>query len=215
MLLLARRLVQILIVALATSCAHAPPPAALETESAPASPAPEFNTVGRADAAVVIIEFTDLQCPYCEQFATYTFPRIKQAYIDTGKVRYASHDLPLAIHAYALPAAIAARCAGEQGRYWEYRHAVFAAQRRLGAEPWEELARGLSLDIDRFDACRRDGRQLRGIQADAQLAASFGLAATPSFVIGRMVKGELVGESFSGVKPYETFAAKIDALLSR
>ena len=97
--------------------------------------------VGRADAEVLVIEFTDLQCPYCAQFASQTFPRLKAAYIDTGKIRYASRDLPLPMHAHAETAAVAARCAGEQGRYWEYRHAVFAAQRRLGTEPWEELAR--------------------------------------------------------------------------
>jgi protein-disulfide isomerase len=214
MLLPGRRLVQLLIVALAASCAHAPPPSAPAVGPAPESLAPEFNTVGRAEAKVVIIEFTDLQCPYCAQFATGTFPRIKQAYIDTGKIRYVSRDLPLAIHPYALPAAIAARCAGEQGRYWEYRHAVFKAQERLRTDPWE-LPKELSLDIERFDACRRDGRQLREVQTDAELAASYGLASTPSFVIGRVVNGAVVGDAFSGSNTFEFFAAKIDALLAQ
>jgi len=215
MLLPARRLVQLLIVALTGSCAQAPAqqapaPAATVTESTP-----EFNMVGRADAEVLVIEFTDLQCPYCAQFASQTFPRLKAAYIDTGKIRYASRDLPLPMHAHAETAAVAARCAGEQGHYWEYRHAVFAAQRRLGTEPWEELARELKLDIDRFDACRRDGRQLQAVRSDMRLAMSNGLSSTPSFVIGHLVNGEFVGESSSGVAPYETFAAKIDALLAR
>jgi protein-disulfide isomerase len=209
MLLPGRRFAYTLLATCLVSCAHAP------AADAPAQPAPpaEFNVLGDADARVTIIEFTDLQCPYCARFATQTFPRIKQAYIDTGKVRYVSRDLPLAIHQYALPAAVGARCAGEQGRYWEYRHAVFAAQQRLRTDPWE-LPKELSLDIERFDACRRDGRQLREVQTDVQLAASYGFASTPSFVIGRVVNGKVVGESFSGSKDFEFFAAKINALLS-
>jgi protein-disulfide isomerase len=169
--------------------------------------------LGREDAPVSIIEFTDLQCPYCARFALTTFPRLKQAYLDTGKVRYASRDLPLSMHPHAVPAAVAARCAGEQGKFWEYRHAVFAGQDRLGSQPWDEFARGLGLDIDRFAACRGDGRQLREVKADAALAASFGLASTPSFVVGRLVNGEFVGDSFSGAKSFDDFAARIDLLL--
>ena len=169
--------------------------------------------VGRADAPVLVIEFTDLQCPYCAQFASQIFPRLKAAYIDTGRIRYASRDLPLPMHRHAETAAVAARCAGEQGRYWEYRHAVFAAQRRLGTAPWEEFARQLGLDLGEFDACRRDGRQLQAVRSDLRLAMSNGLSSTPSFVIGHLVNGEFVGESFAGAQPYETFAAKIDALL--
>jgi protein-disulfide isomerase len=215
MLLPARRLVQTLIVVLIGACAQAPAQQAPPPAETAAESTSEFNMVGRADAEVLVIEFTDLQCPYCAQFALQTFPRLKAAYIDTGKIRYASRDLPLPMHAHAETAAVAARCAGEQGRYWEYRHTVFAAQRRLGSEPWDELARELKLDIDRFDTCRRDGHQLQAVRSDMRLAMSNGLSSTPSFVIGHLVNGEFVGESFSGVGTYETFAAKIDALLAR
>ena len=170
---------------------------------------------GAADAPVTVIEFTDLQCPYCARFAIHTFPQLRKAYIDTGKLRYASRDLPLAMHRHAVPAAVAARCAGEQGRFWEFRDAVFAGQQRLSSEPYQEFARGLGLDLERFAACRADDRQLRAVRADAALAASQGLAATPSFAIGRLVDGQFVGETFSGVRPYEFFASKIDALLTR
>ena len=74
------------------------------------------NPEGTPRSRVVVIEFTDLQCPYCGHFANHTFPRLKAAYVDSGKIRYVSRDLPLPMHAHAETAAVAARCAGEQGR---------------------------------------------------------------------------------------------------
>jgi protein-disulfide isomerase len=209
MLLPARRLVYLLLATLVVACANAPLPA---PAVAPEEPR-DFNVLGQEDAPVTVIEFTDLQCPFCARFALSTFPRLKQAYVDTGKVRYASRDLPLPMHPQAVPAAVAARCAGEQGKFWEYRHAVFAAQDKLGTQPWDELARKLGLDLEHFAACRADGRQLREVRTDATLAASHGLDTTPSFVVGRLVNGEFVGETFAGAGSYEAFAARIDPLL--
>ena len=221
MLLPARFLVQILVAALVASCAHASPgalpgPAAPTVEAAtPTGDGPDFNVIGSYDVRVVVIEFTDLECPYCAHIANQIFPRVKTAYVDTGRIRYVSRDLPLRMHAHAETAAVAARCAGEQGRYWEYRHAVFADQQRIGANPWEELAKALGLDISRFESCRRDGHQLEAVRADVQFAHSQGLASTPSFALGRLVNGEFVlAEKFSGARTYEAFAAKIDALLA-
>ena len=180
----------------------------------PVPPADEFNVLGRADAPVTIIEFTDLQCPYCARFATRTFPELRRNYVDTGKVRFTSRDLPLPFHAFALPAAVAARCAGEQGRFWEFREALFAGQSGLGSAPYAEIAGRFGLDVGRFEACREDGRQEANVRADLALAQSHGIAATPTFVIGRLVDGVFEGETLSGAKPYEEFAARIDALLA-
>lgn len=203
------RLALVLLIALCAACASDPPPAATSA----ATPPMEFNVLGREDAPVSVIEFTDLQCPYCARFATQTFPGLRRNYIDTGKVRFASRDLPLPFHAYAIPAAVAARCAGEQGRFWEFRAALFAGQSRLGTAPYDELARRFGMDAGRFDACRRDGRQESNVRADLALAQSQGIGSTPTFVIGRMVNGNFVGEIVSGARPYEEFAARIDALL--
>lgn len=172
-----------------------------------------FNVLGREDAPVAIIEFTDLQCPYCARFAAQTFPRLRREYIDSGRLRYASRDLPLPFHSFAMPAAVASRCAGEQGRFWEYREALFAAQDRLGREPYAEVAQSLGLDVARLDACRRDGRSSEAVRADLELARSYGITSTPTFVIGRVVDGEFQGEVISGAQPYEVFAGKIEALL--
>jgi protein-disulfide isomerase len=199
------------VLALPAGCATAPP-AAPDTGAESPRVMP-FNTLGREDAPVSIIEFTDLQCPYCARHARQTFPRLRNDYIETGKVRYASRDLPLDIHPYALAAAVASRCAGEQGHFWEYREALFAAQRTLSSEPYLRIAGELGLDVERLEACRRDGRQEANVRDDIAVARASGVRSTPGFVIGRVVDGQFQGEVLTGAQPYEVFAAKIDALL--
>src|SRR5512146_1268003 len=71
-----------------------------------------WQVMGRADAPVTLVEFMDYQCPYCRRFHTDTFAELKKQYIDTGKLRFVSRDLPLSFHANALTAAQAVRCAG-------------------------------------------------------------------------------------------------------
>jgi protein-disulfide isomerase len=190
---------------------------------APAQPASDepltpgtgpYNVMGRDDAPLTIIEFTDLQCPYCARHALQTLPRLQAEYIDTGRLRYASRDLPLPSHSFALPAAVASRCAGEQGRFWDYREALFASQATLGSEPYGRIAAGLGLDVGRLQACRSDGRAEAIVRADLALAGSQGIGSTPTFVIGRVVAGEFQGEVVEGAQPYEFFKAKLDALLA-
>jgi protein-disulfide isomerase len=199
----------ITLLAAAGGCATAP----ATSQAADGAVEPPFNVLGREDAPVTIIEFTDLQCPYCARFAIQAFPELRRNYIDTGLVRFASRDLPLPMHAYAVPAAVAARCAGEQGRFWEFREALFAAQATLGPETYVEQARKHGLDLEAFAACRSDGRQAANVRADLDLARANGITATPSLIIGRLIDGQFQGETIEGAKPYAVIAAKIDALL--
>ena len=178
------------------------------------STGPGFNVVGSADAPVTIIEFSDLQCHHCARNALNTFPEIKRNYIDTGKVRYVARDFPLAMHPFAMPAAIAARCAGEQGKFWEYRHAVYDRQDELASAPFDALAAELKLDVPRFATCRKDGAQEAAVRKDMALAGSNKVTSTPTFLLGRVVNGKLEGQGFAGAKPYEEFAARIDAVLA-
>jgi len=201
------------VLVLAAGCASAPAPPDGETEADAAAAAP-FNELGSRDARVLIIEFSDLQCSFCARHASQTLPELRRNYIDTGKIRYAARDLPLPMHRYAVPAAVAARCAGEQGKFWEMRQAIYLARGRLDQEPYADMAGTLGLDVERLEACRRDGRQLEKVRADAALAAAEGISSTPAFVIGRIVGEEFHGETLVGAKPYAVFAAKIDALLA-
>jgi protein-disulfide isomerase len=196
-----------------------PAPPAAPAAAPPPAPAPAprpvryFNQIGSADAPVLLLEFTDLQCPYCARHALQTFPQLKRDYIDTGKVQYASRDLPLERHKHAFPAAVASRCAGEQGKFWEFRHALFDQQDALASEPYARIAGELGLDVERLEACRKDGRQADNVRADMALAQLSNISATPSFVLGRIVNDEFLGETFSGAQPYENFKAKIDEAL--
>jgi protein-disulfide isomerase len=86
-------------------------------------------SLGDPNAPVTIIEFSDFQCPYCRRFWEQTLPQLKSEYIDTGKVRLVYRDYPLStIHPGALPAAMAAGCANEQGKFWEYHDQIFEEQ---------------------------------------------------------------------------------------
>jgi protein-disulfide isomerase len=181
--------------------------------SAAADPGTAYKVLGRSDAPIAILEFTDLQCPYCARFALQTLPALRESYIDKGLVRFASHDLPLPRHAYAIPAAIAARCAGEQGRYWEYREALFRGQAQLATAPYDDLAEHFGLDAARFTSCRKDGRHAQLLRQDAELAAAQGISVTPSFVIVRVVDGKFVGEIITGAQPLDVFEQRLQALV--
>jgi len=121
----------------------------------------------------------------------------------------------LPFHAFAVPAAIAARCAGQQGRFWEFREALFRDQAQLTTDPHAGLAQSLGLDAAQFADCRRDPAVARSVQADVELAAASGIRSTPTFVIGRIVDGAFNGEILSGAQPFETFQARINLLLQQ
>lgn len=173
-----------------------------------------FNVLGREDAPVAMVEFSDLQCPYCATYALRTFPQLKRAYIDTGKMHYAAISFPLPMHAYAIPAAVAARCAGKQGKFWQFRDALFADQAQIASDPYDALAGKLGLDVAKFKSCRRDIRQDSYVREDLAMARRDGITSTPSFMIGRVVDGELQAETMSGAKSFEEFAAVIDKILA-
>jgi protein-disulfide isomerase len=196
----------------AAGCAS-PPDAPSSSESA--ADGGSFKALGRARAPVTVIEYTDLQCPYCARFALNTFPELRRLYVDTGKVRFESRDLPLPFHPYAIPAAVAARCAGEQGRYWEYRESLLSRQNELPVSPYDEVAGQLGLERGAFSACRTDGRQAQNVRLEAASASAQGITATPSFVIGRTVEGQFVGETIQGAQPLAVFKEKIEALLKQ
>ena len=141
--------------------------------------------LGRPDAPLTMVEFTDLQCPFCRQFILTSFDEIKKNWIDTGKLRYISRDFPLDFHAQAMPAARAARCAGEQGKFWEM---------RLGADAQREPAdAGLHHQDGRRPEARRE--VVRGVLrvhevrrrdpgGDAE-GTTLGVGGTPTFVMGK------------------------------
>jgi protein-disulfide isomerase len=161
--------------------------------------------MGRKDAPITIVEFADYQCPFCRQFNSTVFARLKKDYIDTGKVRFVSRDLPLDFHPNAFPAAEAARCAGEQNKYWEMRDALIARADNLVPEAIVGYAVQLGLDQPRFHACIENKTFSTSIRADADEANAAGITGTPSFVIGPTSAGYVEGEKVIGALPFESF----------
>lgn len=175
---------------------------------------PDDESRGRADAPVTIVEFTDYQCPFCKRFEAETWPQLKRNYVDSGKVRFIVRDLPLEFHDAALPAAEAAHCAGEQGKFWPMHDALIAKGSDLSAGGIQAQAARLTLDLPRFQACVAQHKYAKDILHNAALAHSLGLQGTPAFVIGRVHDGELSGVSGMGAQPYENFAQQIEEELA-
>lgn len=157
---------------------------------------------GNPKAPVMIVEFADFQCPYC-QAVEPTLDAVYAKYKD--EVAIAFRDLPLTqIHPFAQGAAEAARCAGEQGKFWEY-HDLLFKDRRLDTNGLLDEARALKLDDKQFQSCLTSGKYKPQVQADAQDGMRAGVSGTPGFFIN--------GAYFDGNQPEATFDKAIqDAL---
>lgn len=161
--------------------------------------------LGRKDAPLTLVEFADYQCPFCKQFQSTVFRRLKKEYIDTGKLRFVSRDLPLDMHPNAFGAAQAARCAGEQDKFWEMRDTLIAHSDNLAPEAVGTYANQLGLDMERFHSCVDKGTYLPSIRQDIADATSAGISGTPAFVIGRSSETSVEGTKVVGAQPYESF----------
>lgn len=174
-------------------------------------PIAESFSVGDPDAPVVIVEYTDFQCPYCGRHFEQTYPQLKEAYIDTGLVRYVFKDYPLDFHLQAPRAAEAARCANEQGEFLAMHNKLFTQQSSwAGKDDVDEIFIGiateLSLDEEAFSDCLTENRYASAVQADYAEGASFGITGTPTFFIN--------GNRVVGAVPFDVFAQAIDSILA-
>ncbi|MGZ8829683.1 MAG: DsbA family protein [Thermoanaerobaculia bacterium] len=171
---------------------------------------------GEHTARVAIIEYSDFQCPYCGRYDRETFPQIEAEYIKTGKVQYVWRDLPLSFHKNAAKAAEAARCAGEQGKFWDMRDRLFHNQAALEATDLAAHAIALKLVSKQFQECLDGGRYGPAIQKAIAEANSVGLTGTPSFLIGIVQPDSTVkvAGKIIGAKAYAEFKALIDSLLA-
>jgi protein-disulfide isomerase len=196
-----------------------PPTARVPQPTLPSSLSVEASPFrGDVRGSVAIIEFGDFECPYCGQFESDIYPQITKNYINTGKVRYYFRDLPLPMHSHAMPAARAARCAGEQDKYWEMHDSLFANQSSLSDKSLSDRARALGLDTAKFDECLASTRYLDDIRASTAEAQKFGIAGTPTFLVG-IIRPDgntiEIRKGITGAQRYETFQAALDDLLAQ
>ncbi|MDB4981075.1 MAG: DSBA-like thioredoxin domain protein [Myxococcales bacterium] len=154
---------------------------------------------GAKDALVTIVQFSDYQCPFCSRVEP-TISQVMKEY--NGKVRVAWRDLPLPFHPNAKPAAIAARAAGEQGKFWEMHDKIFADQSHMDRPTYEKYAGELGLNLAKFKAAldAEKGKEL--IESDSTAGGKIGARGTPAFFIN--------GKFLSGAQPFEMFKTKID-----
>jgi len=172
-----------------------------------------WYSLGRPDAPVTLVEFGDYQCPFCKQFHTTAYSDLKKNYIDTGKVRFVSRDLPLEFHPFALRAAEAARCAGDQGKYWEMRDALYASAPSPNDDAIKSAVEALSLNIAAFQSCLASEKFKTDVQKDANEAAALQISGTPTFVLAKSAKDKLDGVRIVGAQPFATFQSAIEDLL--
>ena len=160
---------------------------------------------GAENAPVKIVKFEDFQCPFCRAVQP-TLAELVKKY--DGKVRLIHKDLPLEeIHPLAELAAEAARCAGDQGKFWQYHDTLYHNAPKLSTADLKAYAKQDGLDTASFDQCLASGKHKAGVQQDLNEGAKLGLTGTPSFFIN--------GREIAGALPLDSFSAIIDEELAR
>lgn len=143
--------------------------------------------LGPADAPITFKEFVDYQCPHCAQFASLTGKMIRQNFVRTDSARWILYDFPLGTFPNSVPAALAARCAGEQDRYWEMEEILFGRQQEWGNErnprrTFVEYAERVGLDTDSFRECLEEQRHLDQVMASRRYGQQLGVNSTPTII---------------------------------
>jgi protein-disulfide isomerase len=171
---------------------------------------------GSIEAPVVMIEYSEFQCPFCGRFAREVLPAIEKEYVDSGKLRIVFRHFPLPVHPFAEGAAQGAACAAQQGHFWEMHDLLFASQAQLDRASVEARADKIGLDHDVFEACLGSPRAAELVR-DAATAATFDVTGTPTFLIGRL---EPAGQAslvswVQGAQPIDEFRKAFDAAVAK
>jgi protein-disulfide isomerase len=182
------------------------------------SVADDGRVQGKADAPLTLIEYSDFTCGYCLKFFKETLPKLQASYIDTGKVRFVYRDFPRADRGVGVEAAVAARCAGAQGRYWAMHDRLFGEGSRLDSGSFKSAAKSLGLNQVEFAKCFDERRHLESIFQDRHEANRWGFHGTPGFILMQTVAGpteQVPAVAIPGAFPFEAFAEEIDRMLSK
>ena len=160
-------------------------------------------SLGAKDAPVTIVEFTDFQCPFCKATEN-TLAQLRKKYGD--KIRLVHMDFPLSFHSHALDAAKAARCANDQGKFWQFHDSLFANQGKLAPADLKAAAKTLGLNSTEFDACFDKAKFESEIKKDQAAGEKLGVDGTPAFFID--------GRPLTGAQPLPQFEQLIDEELA-
>ena len=175
--------------------------------------------MGDQKARLVLVEFSDFQCPFCARFVRETFPEIEKDYIKTGKLKYVFRDFPItSAHKDAFKAAIAAGCALDQGKFWEMHDRLFGNQAAFTVYNLTQSAEAIGLNKDKFQRCLANNEYETEVQNDFAEGLKAGVNQTPIFFLGLTERNSpkvKVLTVITGAKPYTVFKAAIDSALQQ
>ena len=173
--------------------------------------------LGPTEATVTLIEYSDYECPYCIRHTRETMPKIVDAYITTGQIRYVFKDWPVdQLHPEAIRAHEAGHCAAEQGKFWEVHRRLFGAPGTHTSDVLERIAGESGLNVTGFRECMASGRTRAAIRDSGREAQSLGATGTPAFFLGHRdpaTERVSVIQAIPGAQPFSVFAQTIDSLL--
>lgn len=170
--------------------------------------------LGDKNAKVVMVDFSDFECPFCKQYFDETYAQIKKDYIDTGKVVYYYRHFPLDFHPAARPSALASECANEQSKFWEFHDLVFKEQDKISgkdaaaiSEALKGFASTLNLNTSQFNNCLDSEKYKENVDKDYAEGQTAGVNGTPGFFIN--------GITVVGAQPYSSFKTILDQELAK
>lgn len=162
--------------------------------------------LGNTNASVTLVEFGDFQCPYCKRFHDEARRDILETYVETGKAKIVYRDFPLeVIHPAARPAAEAAECADDQGKFWPFHDALYTRQAEIQTIDYVKLAKELGLDAGSFESCLKARTHQNEVSQDYQDGVKAGVDGTPAIFVN--------GVKISGAQPFDVFKQEIEAAL--
>lgn len=164
----------------------------------------DLPVFGDKGADITIVEFSDYQCPFCKRVRP-TIWKLMEDY--KGKVKYVFMDFPLSFHRQAKKAHEAARCAGDQGKYYDYNQKIFDNQSSLEVSALKKYAKDLKLDSKKFDQCLDSGKYAGLVDESVRKGVDAGVTGTPAFFIN--------GIMLSGAQPAQSFVEIIEGELNR
>lgn len=171
------------------------------------------SVIGNPNAPITLVEYTDYQCPYCYRFFKTTYPQLKKKYIDTGKLKLVIKDLPLGMHAHAMKAAQAARCAGDQKKFLAMHEVLYKNSKKLDLKHLPKYAQQAGLNVKTFNACLASNAHIAAINKEMAEAESVGIQGTPTFVLGKTDKNRVYGKKIIGAKSLNEFDRQIGELV--
>lgn len=165
-------------------------------------------SLGRPEAPVSIVEFSDFQCSFCKRFWAATLPQLKNSFVQKGQVRFVYRHFAI-LGKHSTLAAQASECAGEQGKFWPYHDRLFQNQGGLAytEAKLKHYASEMGLVSKVFSQCLGSGKFLKKVEGETAVAAFLGARGTPAFFVN--------GRLLSGAQPFEVFQAVISEELKR